>query len=65
MYPKNSTVPSSWGYLSEKPAEQMSEEKECKEWFKTFLDDDRLRIAQRASQGSAVCPSSMAEVERL
>ncbi|CAG8976953.1 hypothetical protein HYALB_00008864 [Hymenoscyphus albidus] len=65
VYPKDSSIPSSWGYLSEKPAEQMSEEKECKEWFKTFLDDDRLRLAQRAAQGFSVCPSSMEEVERL
>jgi hypothetical protein len=43
----------------------MSEDKECKEWFKTFLDDERLAMAQRDAQGQNVCPSSMQEVERL
>jgi hypothetical protein len=65
VYPKNSITPSSWGFLSEVPAEQMSEDKECKEWFKTFLDDERLAMAQRDAQGQNVCPSSMQEVERL
>ncbi|KAG9236973.1 hypothetical protein BJ875DRAFT_190386 [Amylocarpus encephaloides] len=65
VYPNDVTTPSSWGFLSEKPAEQMSDEKECKEWFKTFLDEDRLLMAQRESQGQNVCPASIDEVERL
>jgi hypothetical protein len=65
VYPKNSTTPSSWGFLSEKASEQMSEDKECKEWFKTFLDEERLQLAQRASQNQSGCPTSMHEVERL
>ncbi|EPE28769.1 Actin-like ATPase [Glarea lozoyensis ATCC 20868] len=65
VYPKNSSTPSSWGFLSEVPAEQMSQDKECKEWFKTFLDDERLAIAQRDGHQLRVCPSSMQEVERL
>jgi hypothetical protein len=43
----------------------MSEDKECKEWFKTFLDDERLAMAQRDAQGQNICPSSMQEVEKL
>jgi len=65
VYPKNSTTPSSWGFLSEKSTEQMSEDKECKEWFKTFLDEDRLQQAQRSLQTQGVCPASIQEVERL
>jgi hypothetical protein len=65
VYPKNSTTPSSWGFLSERPTEQMSEDKECKEWFKTFLDEDRLQQAQRNLQTQGVCPASIQEVERL
>ena len=65
VYPKNSTSPSSWGFLSEKPTEQMSENKECKEWFKTFLDEDKLWQAQRSLQSQGVCPSSIQEVEQL
>jgi len=65
VYPKNSTTPSSWGFLSEKPTEQMSEDKECKEWFKTFLDEDRLQQARRNLQTQGVCPESIQEVERL
>jgi hypothetical protein len=65
VYPKNSTIPSSWGFLSEKPTEQMSEDKECKEWFKTFLDEDKLRQAQGSLQSQGVCPASIQEVEQL
>lgn len=65
VYPKNSTTPSSWGFLSEKSTEQMSEHKECKEWFKTFLDEDRLQQARRNSQIQGVVPESIQEVERL
>lgn len=62
VYPKNSTEASSWGFLSEKPTEQMSEDKDCKEWFKTFLDETKLQAAQR--QGG--CPFlTIQEIERL
>jgi hypothetical protein len=65
VYPKNSINPSSWGFLSEKSTEQMSEDKECKEWFKTFLDEEKLQLAQRNVQNQGVCPASIQEVERL
>ncbi|CAG8958336.1 hypothetical protein HYFRA_00000693 [Hymenoscyphus fraxineus] len=65
VYPKNSTEPSSWGFLSEKPTEQMSEDKDCKEWFKTFLDEKKLRVAQQNANTPGVCPSSVQEVEKL
>jgi hypothetical protein len=65
VYPKNSTTPSSWGFSSETPTEQMSEDKECKEWFKTFLDEERLQQAQRDPKNKGVCPASIQEVEQL
>ena len=65
VYPKNSTTPSSWGFLSETSSEQMSDDKECKEWFKTFLDEDRLLQARRDTKNQDVCPKSIQEVERL
>jgi hypothetical protein len=43
----------------------MSEDKECKEWFKTFLDEDKLQQAQKNSQTPGLCPESIQEVERL
>lgn len=65
VYPNGSITPSSWGFLSEKSTEQMSEDKECKEWFKTYLDEDRLHQTQRNPQTQGICPASMQEVERL
>ena len=65
VYPKNSTSPSSWGFLSETSSEQMSDDKECKEWFKTFLDEDMLLQARRDTKNQDVCPKSIQEVERL
>jgi hypothetical protein len=43
----------------------MSEDKECKEWFKIFLDEERLQRAQRDPDNHGVCPASIQEVERL
>ncbi|KAF4629765.1 hypothetical protein G7Y89_g8382 [Cudoniella acicularis] len=65
VYPKNSTIPSSWGFLSEKPAEQMNEDKDCKEWFKTFLDETKLQQAQRHATTQGITPASIQEVEQL
>ncbi|KAG9239683.1 hypothetical protein BJ875DRAFT_538458 [Amylocarpus encephaloides] len=65
VYPKNSTEPSSWGFLCEKPTEQVSEYKDCKEWFKTFLDENKLQAAQRNPSTQGVCPGSIQEVEQL
>lgn len=43
----------------------MSEDKECKEWFKTFLDEEKLQHARRNSQTQGEYPASIQEVERL
>jgi hypothetical protein len=65
VYPRNSTTPSSWGFISENLQEQLSDDKECKEWFKTYLDDDTLRLAHQDPSNQGVCPASMQEVENL
>ena len=67
VYPKNSPYPSSWGFLSENPTEQFAEDKIYWEWFKTYLDEGRLRLAQeRAARKDAniPVPRSMGEVEK-
>jgi hypothetical protein len=43
----------------------MSEGKECKEWFKTYLDEERLQMALKDPGNKGICPASMQEVERL
>jgi hypothetical protein len=43
----------------------MSDDKEYKEWFKTFLDEDRLLQARRDTKNQDVYPESIQEVERL
>jgi hypothetical protein len=66
VYPKTSTTPSSWGFLAEHPSEQMSKDKQCKEWFKTYLDEERLHKALSDPSNQGICPaSSIQEVERL
>jgi hypothetical protein len=65
VYPKSSVTPSSWGFLSEASTEQLSEDKDYKEWFKTYLDEEKLRKAQGDPQTKAYCPASIQEVERL
>lgn len=63
MYPSIGGEPSSWGFLSESPGEQNSEDKECREWFKTFLDEDRLKQVLAENHGSSDLPRSITEVE--
>jgi hypothetical protein len=58
-------APSSWGFLSEHPIEQNSEDKEPKEWFKTYLDEETLQLALRDPSNRGICPASIQEVERL
>ncbi|KAE9379840.1 hypothetical protein N431DRAFT_552160 [Stipitochalara longipes BDJ] len=65
VYPKNSTTPSSWGFYSEHHSEQMSQDKDLKEWFKTYLDEDKLRRALRDPNNHGICPASIQEVEKL
>lgn len=62
VYSKNTNEPSSWGFLSETATEQYSDDKEYVDWFKTFLDPNRLAEKQRDDPEDA--PRSMAEVER-
>jgi hypothetical protein len=65
VYPKNSSTPSSWGFYSEHPNEQNAEDKDCMDWFKTYLDDDKLRGVARDPMNHGLFPTSMQEVEKL
>ena len=47
VYPNNSKEPCSWGLLSETATEQMSDEKDYKDWFKTYFDPVRLAEKMR------------------
>ena len=62
VYPKDQSVPCSWGFLSETVSEQTSADKEYKGWFKTYLDPLRLIQAQFEDRGGT--PKSNAEVEK-
>lgn len=42
IYPENSTIPSSWGFLAEIAQETSGAGHETREWFKTMLDEDLL-----------------------
>jgi hypothetical protein len=44
--------------------EQTAENKEHKEWFKTWLDEDRLRQVQIEAKDKSDVPQSIQEVER-
>jgi hypothetical protein len=57
-------IPSSWGFLSETPTEQSAENKDHREWFKTYLDEDRLRQVQIEAKDKSDVPASMEVVER-
>ena len=59
VYPNHTTVPSSWGFLSETVTEQ---NKVFKDWFKTHLDPVRLALAQIQDPEDA--PRSIEEVEK-
>jgi hypothetical protein len=65
VYPKNSSTPSSWGFYSEHPSEVMSQDKDCKDWFKTYLDEEKLRAALRDPNKHGIAPASIQEVEKL
>jgi hypothetical protein len=54
--------PSSWGFLSETISEQTATDKDYKEWFKTSLDPDKLRLKQIRDPDDAA--RNMQEVER-
>ncbi|KAF2865830.1 hypothetical protein BDV95DRAFT_632187 [Massariosphaeria phaeospora] len=62
VYPSNSSIPSSWGFLSDTLAESTADDKEYKEWFKTCLDPEKLALKQEEDPEGA--PGSIQEVEK-
>ena len=63
VYPSgNDQSPCSWGFLSETTAEQNAEDKEYREWFKTFLDP--IYFNEKQAENSADTPKSIADVEK-
>ncbi|KAF2125577.1 hypothetical protein P153DRAFT_400379 [Dothidotthia symphoricarpi CBS 119687] len=62
VYPTGSREPSSWGFLSETKAETGAQDKEYKEWFKTYLDPGTLRERQLEDPEGA--PESLKEVQQ-
>ena len=62
VYPKNQSSPSSWGFFSETSSEQNADDKDQKDWFKTYLDPARLADEQREDPEGA--PQSIQEVEK-
>lgn len=62
VYPNGQFRPSSWGYLSETTAEQYAEDKDYKDWFKTFLDP--VRLEQKQAEDPIYSPRTIEEVER-
>lgn len=56
--------PSSWGFISDTPTEQSAENRETKEWFKTYLDEDQLRQRQAEAKDKSMLPKSVEEVEK-
>jgi len=64
VYPTNQLTPSSWGFLSETPTEQSAENKDTREWFKTYLDEDRLRQVQIEAKDKSDVPASIDVVEK-
>ncbi|KAF4544176.1 HSP70 family protein [Lasiodiplodia theobromae] len=63
VYPHNSQIPSSWGFNSETISEQTADDREYREWFKTYLDVFRLQRAQAELPNDT--PKSIHEVEKL
>lgn len=62
VYPHHSQIPSSWGFNSETISEQTAEDREYREWFKTYLDIVRLQRAQ--AEHPQETPASIQEVEK-
>ncbi|KAH7135446.1 hypothetical protein B0J11DRAFT_556260 [Dendryphion nanum] len=55
--------PTSWGFLSETAAEMLAPDREYREWFKTCLDPEKLRLKQIDEPEDA--PKDIGEVEKL
>ena len=62
VYPSNRTVPSSWGFVSETASEQHADDKDYRDWFKTYLDP--VRLAQQQQDDPEDAPKSIKEVEK-
>ena len=63
VYPNsNPQTPSSWGFLSETAAEQNAEDKDYKDWFKTFLDP--IYFNKKQVENNTDIPRSIADVEK-
>ncbi|KKY22242.1 putative hsp70 family protein [Diplodia seriata] len=62
VYPHNSQVTSSWGFNSETISEQTADDREYREWFKTYLDVFRLQRAQAELPNET--PRSIQDVEK-
>lgn len=64
VYPSNQNQPkpSSWGFLSETAIGQHTDDKDVRDWFKTFLNPVSLEQQQKKSPDDA--PKSMEEVEK-
>jgi hypothetical protein len=62
VYPHGADEPSSWGFQSETLSEQTASDRDYKEWFKTYLDLNRLRKKQADDPEDA--PKAIEEVER-
>lgn len=57
-------MPCSWGFLSETDTERQAEHKEHQEWFKTYLDEERLKEVQSLAKDTSSVPSSIEVVEK-
>ena len=62
VYPNNNPQPCSWGFLSETSSEQYADDKDFKDWFKTYLDPIRLAEAQKDDPDNTF--RSIQEVEK-
>lgn len=63
MYQRGSTTPSSWGFDAEAMLDDDSDE-ECAEWFKIYLDSEKLREARINQRNPVDMPPTMQTVER-
>ncbi|KAF1851560.1 uncharacterized protein K460DRAFT_270005 [Cucurbitaria berberidis CBS 394.84] len=63
VYPRNSSTPSSWGFLAETAQESSGAGYESREWFKIMLDETILQQMRKNSKGPSKVPN-IDEVER-
>ncbi|PVH94915.1 hypothetical protein DM02DRAFT_538481 [Periconia macrospinosa] len=58
VYPRGSSVPSSWGFVAETLQKQDDHEGEIREWFKIYLDEDRLDERRKHAPEQSSVPTS-------